>query len=230
MNKVVSVGRDPGNDIVIKDPKVSRWHLKFVRSDNGEMKVVDFSSNGTWINGKRICHSEYYIYRNDDIRIGDTVLQWHSYFEGTMRQPPHSIPIASPSSQPPCRPGPQRPFIASPPFPKSPSEYPIGGNDDPVSKKTGLGIIALLLSIVGCICVVIAAIKIWRWGIFAFFGKAPTLLVVSLVVNIMALVLAWVADAKDYKDSEAAVIARNISGFLILLVVGFWIYLRVQTG
>lgn len=49
-----TVGRDPGNDIILRDPKVSRHHAEIV-FERGFFVVKDLSSaNGTFINGKRV--------------------------------------------------------------------------------------------------------------------------------------------------------------------------------
>jgi len=49
-----TVGRDPGNDIILRDPKVSRHHAEIV-FDRGFFVLHDLASaNGTFVNGKRI--------------------------------------------------------------------------------------------------------------------------------------------------------------------------------
>ena len=49
-----TVGRDPGNDIILRDPKVSRHHAEII-FERGFFVVHDLSSaNGTFINGKRV--------------------------------------------------------------------------------------------------------------------------------------------------------------------------------
>src|SRR5207237_4836211 len=49
-----TVGRDPGNDIILRDPKVSRHHAEIV-FERGFFVVHDLTSaNGTYINGKRV--------------------------------------------------------------------------------------------------------------------------------------------------------------------------------
>jgi pSer/pThr/pTyr-binding forkhead associated (FHA) protein len=49
-----TVGRDPGNDIILRDPKVSRHHAEII-FERGFFVVHDLSSaNGTYINGKRV--------------------------------------------------------------------------------------------------------------------------------------------------------------------------------
>lgn len=48
---VITVGRDPASDIVIENPGVSRHHLRFERSAEGDYEVVDLdSANGTFLN------------------------------------------------------------------------------------------------------------------------------------------------------------------------------------
>lgn len=49
-----TVGRDPGNDIILRDPKVSRHHAEIV-FERGFFVLHDLSSaNGTYVNGKRV--------------------------------------------------------------------------------------------------------------------------------------------------------------------------------
>ncbi len=49
-----TLGRDPGNDIIVRDPKVSRHHAEIV-FERGFFVLHDLASaNGTYVNGKRI--------------------------------------------------------------------------------------------------------------------------------------------------------------------------------
>jgi pSer/pThr/pTyr-binding forkhead associated (FHA) protein len=49
-----TIGRDPGNDIILRDPKVSRHHAEIV-FERGFFVLHDLASaNGTYVNGKRI--------------------------------------------------------------------------------------------------------------------------------------------------------------------------------
>ena len=49
-----TVGRDPGNDIVLRDPKASRHHAEIV-FERGFFVMHDLASaNGTFVNGKRV--------------------------------------------------------------------------------------------------------------------------------------------------------------------------------
>lgn len=78
MSKEYSVGKSSKNDIIINDPDnlVSREHAKIIVQSNGEIYIKDLNStNGTYINGKRI-KDAMRIYPNDDIRLAKTPLTW----------------------------------------------------------------------------------------------------------------------------------------------------------
>lgn len=78
--KIITIGRHPDNDIVIKDPTVGRQHLQIMQHDNGHFSVLDLNSkNGTYVNGKRI-YGEVGLSPNDEIQIGRTILPWRNYF------------------------------------------------------------------------------------------------------------------------------------------------------
>ena len=79
--KIISVGREIGNDIVISnDSFVGRHHLQLIKDDAGVFFVRDLNStNGTFVNGQRI-KGEIQIEEHDIIRIGNTTLPWISYF------------------------------------------------------------------------------------------------------------------------------------------------------
>ena len=79
--KIISVGREIGNDIVITDDSfVGRHHLQLYKDDAGVFFVRDLNStNGTFVNGQRI-KGEIQIEEHDIIRIGNTTLPWISYF------------------------------------------------------------------------------------------------------------------------------------------------------
>ena len=57
----ISIGRDPDNDIQIKDPSISRKHAIIFKKDD-KYSIEDLNSrNGVWINGNPLkprCMSE----------------------------------------------------------------------------------------------------------------------------------------------------------------------------
>ena len=53
-SSVVSVGRDPANDIWIGAVHISRRHLEIHRTGAQSVSLLDLSSNGTYVNGERL--------------------------------------------------------------------------------------------------------------------------------------------------------------------------------
>ena len=77
---VITIGRNTGNDVIIKDEAASRYHLQIVEYDDGSYHLIDFNStNGTYVNGNRV-DKEVVLNEGDFVRIGDTMLPWKTYF------------------------------------------------------------------------------------------------------------------------------------------------------
>lgn len=71
-----SIGRSPSNDIVLKEPKVSRQHAAINKID-GSFVVVDLkSSNGVFVNGRKV--EEVVLEDGDEILIGNTKMIFHA--------------------------------------------------------------------------------------------------------------------------------------------------------
>ncbi len=67
-----SIGRDPGNDVVVDDLMVSRHHAELVASD-GSYEIVDLGSqNGTYVNGKKVVRAPILV--GDVVSLGGTSL------------------------------------------------------------------------------------------------------------------------------------------------------------
>ncbi|HIQ01078.1 MAG TPA: FHA domain-containing protein, partial [Anaerolineales bacterium] len=70
--ELISIGRDPGNDIVINHPQVSRQHARLVLQ-GGLMALEDLgSTNGTFVNGMRLM-APHTLANGDQISLGDAV-------------------------------------------------------------------------------------------------------------------------------------------------------------
>ncbi len=78
--RVLTIGRLPDNDIVINDNSVSRKHCQIISYDNGTYELVDFSSYGTIVSGKRIHHARLFLSVDDTMIVGNQRLNWVSYF------------------------------------------------------------------------------------------------------------------------------------------------------
>ncbi|NMB08245.1 MAG: FHA domain-containing protein [Tissierellia bacterium] len=69
LTKSISIGRSNNNEIVLKDPYISKNHLKIVE-DEGVFFIEDLNSaNGTYLNGERIM-DVVKIKNGDRIRVG----------------------------------------------------------------------------------------------------------------------------------------------------------------
>lgn len=66
----ISLGRNNDNDIVLKDPYISKHHFRIVKDEN-EYFIEDLnSSNGTYVNGERIIDVKKLTY-GDIIKVGN---------------------------------------------------------------------------------------------------------------------------------------------------------------
>lgn len=77
-NKAFGIGRDKTNQLIIADPKVSRYHaLVTFENDDAYIKDTD-SANGTYINDMRIITGQKVKLKNGDkIKVGRTVITFY---------------------------------------------------------------------------------------------------------------------------------------------------------
>jgi len=66
----VTLGREPENDIVIGDHLVSRRHAAIVPVADGHVVRDLGSTNGTWVNGRRIGEQPVHLYPGDYVTLG----------------------------------------------------------------------------------------------------------------------------------------------------------------
>src|SRR5689334_24406437 len=70
------LGRDPGCDVVLDDPSVSRRHAALESDTNGAIRLRDLASaNGTFLDGIRIGQSGVPVAGGARMRFGDVQLQ-----------------------------------------------------------------------------------------------------------------------------------------------------------
>jgi hypothetical protein len=90
----ITVGRAPDNDLVIDSPAVSSRHCRIVRAA-GEVRVEDLdSTNGTFVNGKRVLKSS--LRPNDVIGLAKHAL----LFVDETAPPPAAAPVAEATPAP----------------------------------------------------------------------------------------------------------------------------------
>lgn len=195
--RIITIGRSSENDICIQDPLVSRVHCQLIQDDRGNVTIVDTNSkNGTYVNGTKL-HGPVKLNKSDIVRIGNTTLPWKNYIKDHISISPEPTPVPDP-----------------------------GRSGAEADQKSGLGTVALITSLIGAGLLIYVVVLIMKWGILALIGDASTFAIISLVMNILALVLACIANANDYKDENAANIAVTISGFCLVVLIGGYLYLR----
>lgn len=214
-NNELRIGRGIDNHIRINDKFVSASHCRLIHNTNGFIVLIDNSSrNGTFVNGKR---ENYKILKAGDIvRIGNTILPWETYFP---RQKNMAFYRQEDN------------IVMEPTGHKRSTDYESASyNDyedtpeDAPKTRDGLATISLLVSLGGAALLLYCIILILKWGILAWIGSASTYILLSVGINIIAYVLAWIAKADDERDTSSANIAQYISGFCISCVIFFFIY------
>jgi pSer/pThr/pTyr-binding forkhead associated (FHA) protein len=74
VNDVVVLGRSDETDVVIDDPYASDFHLRLVSQEDGMMLHDLGSTNGTYVNGRRVS-APTELKRGDTIQVGKTVME-----------------------------------------------------------------------------------------------------------------------------------------------------------
>lgn len=70
---LVIVGRDPVSDIAVNDPEVSRQHARLTRSGSGYMIQDMGSTNGTFLDGKRLSGEQVPVAAGQMIAVGSNI-------------------------------------------------------------------------------------------------------------------------------------------------------------
>lgn len=71
---VTVLGRSDDADVFLDDPYASEFHMRLVSSDNGLVLHDLGSTNGTYVNGRRIT-APTNLRRGDNIQVGKTVME-----------------------------------------------------------------------------------------------------------------------------------------------------------
>lgn len=108
LSGVVTIGRDEQNSLMIPDPAVSRAHCR-LETRGGTVLLSDLNStNGTWVNGRRVQHEE--LTDGDRLLVGRTELVFRS-----LRAPGPAQPLPQqPLGQGPLYPSPDAPGYPPP--------------------------------------------------------------------------------------------------------------------
>lgn len=74
VSDVVVMGRSDETDVVLDDPYASEFHLRLVSQESGMMLHDLGSTNGTYVNGRRVS-APTELKRGDTIQVGKTVME-----------------------------------------------------------------------------------------------------------------------------------------------------------
>jgi hypothetical protein len=186
---LVTIGRDPGNDITINDPQASRQHARITRQ--GNLVVIEDlgSTNGTFVNGMRLT-DPHTLANGDVVGLGDSVrLTYYgagadegiaagvAETETLVGQPTPPPPSYTPPPPPPAQgTPPPRPAYGTPPPPPAygtppppppaygapppPPAYGVPGEEE--GSRAGLWI--------GCGCLALFVVTGIGLGLFLWFA------------------------------------------------------------
>lgn len=167
---LLTLGRDPGNNIVINDPQVSRQHARITRQ--GDLMVIEDmgSTNGTFVNGMRLT-GPHTLANGDVISLGDTVTLTHYgvIIEGVSIATTEPLAGRPAVSEAPPSYGPPPPIFepAPPAYAAAPPPPPAAPQVNETKSKTrlwiGCGCLGLILAcIAGGLFVCYAPASFWQ--------------------------------------------------------------------
>jgi pSer/pThr/pTyr-binding forkhead associated (FHA) protein len=139
----VTLGREKGAGLFLRDKGASRKHVQFEKDANG-WHVVDLkSANGTKVNGNKI--TRHALVPGDVIEIGDSKLKWiHDQTAGAKPAATPAAGIIKKKAPPPRRNPTDAPIVPSP-SPDGPRARPVAakiklsGLDDAIAKADAAG-------------------------------------------------------------------------------------------
>src|SRR4051794_3904151 len=173
-----TIGREAGVDLVLSDGKASRRHAALRVLPDGRATLYDLgSSNGTFVNGRRI--QSTLLQGGEQIQIGDTVLVADgaaAAAQPATPPPPQPVPVQptplterlTPATPPPVQPPPPQPAAGfTPPSPQPVVQRPSRTQSAiqrimlqrAVNRATIIGIVAIVL--------VVALAALAAFGVFS---------------------------------------------------------------
>lgn len=154
LNKpVILIGREAGNEIILEDPQVSRHHARLTQQGGGYIVEDMGSTNGTFINGRRVLGATPLNF-GDALGLGDTIVLEVQSSAGEMYA---GYGQPQPAMAPPPAPAPA--YGAPPPA--------YGAPPPPVEKQ---GISGWMW---GCGCLIALVVFAAVAGVLAFFLAPP---------------------------------------------------------
>ncbi len=157
-----TIGREPGNGIVINDAEVSRKHARMSQQGN-TYSIEDLgSTNGTFVNGVRLT-APHALRPGEVIAFGDQI---SVVFEAVVASDPNAtmmhtakpVPATAPASAPPIS------LPVSQPIPSYAGQVPAGPEPvTPAPKKRSTTTVILVVVLVLVLCVLCVCLGFFWW-------------------------------------------------------------------
>ena len=151
MKNEITIGRDINNEIVINDAEISRKHCRLVMTADGFVIEDLGSTNGTWVNERRIS-SQHLLRSGESIRLGDNITLIYEMvgFDADATVASTSAPPPQPARQAPA----QQQYQQAPPAQQYAGQAPPPAAKSSKKSRTGLWIALGALVLIG-ICLVV---------------------------------------------------------------------------
>lgn len=167
--RILTIGRNPGNNILLNNNTVSRNHAQITILDNGQLILKDLgSSNGTYINGTRI--NENYLKHGDRINCGNEMVNWEQFISPHYNQM-QTVHLQSNQPQ----------HFGHPPHPQGNYQQ----NVIVIGKQKSVGVAFILAFLFGPLGLLYASVM---GGIIMFFVS----ILVFVLIPIIGPILSWI--------------------------------------
>jgi len=221
--KHIRVGREPDNDIVINNKRLSRRHAQFILDDQGLWLEDLGSTNGTMLNSKRI-ENRRRVKLTDDVVFGDVVFDMSrlpSYLPELRPPPPQS---QAPPPSPPPRSTSQSVSPPSRPPSQKAMPTPITNNEQvdpsiPQQRRT-IDTPGVVVQAGTSPKEVLAAVESQK----SYVGKAVLTLAIYMVIWIVGIILNFVYLGEANKTKRIVGTSPSGHGCLVTLI---WLFFYI---
>lgn len=140
----ISIGRGANNTFVINDAEISRNHARLTKSEEGYLIEDLGSTNGSFINGRRISGQQA-LNSGDSLQLGENVILSYevvgegeeaTVVAGAERPAPEPPPTPAPRRAPPAQPKPAPVVQPAPAQPVYAGQVPPGPAEAPAGKRS----------------------------------------------------------------------------------------------
>lgn len=161
----ISIGREPGNSVVINDAEISRRH-SHIQLRSGAYVVEDLgSTNGTFVNGIRLS-GPHALKAGDEISLGEQI---KLVFEAIEAIDPNATMVSAPRTYVPPKPAAAAPVqppvqISPPPAKIEHFAGQVPANTPPGPEKTNPAArIIIIVAVIAVLCILCSCVGFLFW-------------------------------------------------------------------